>query len=303
MPIIISQQLPAVKQLLSENIHTVDPNEFDANRQPSLRVGLLNLMPLKQMTEVDFIRLLSNTPLNIRFDLIDTATHKSKNTPQHHIDAFYRHFDEIKHLNYDGFIITGAPVEKIDFEDVDYWPELTQIFDWTRTNVNATLYICWGALAGLYHHYGIPKRVFTPKISGVFRHTALHPSNPIFRGFDDEFFVPHSRFSEVTRTDVDKVPELTVMSESEESGIYMVMGRGGREFFVTGHSEYAPGTLDFEYHRDLDKGMNPQIPANYYRDDDPAKGPVVRWRSHANQLFSNWLNHFVNSQLRHESEL
>lgn len=258
-----------------------------------LRIGILNLMPLKIMTETDLLRLISNTPLQIELDLIDTSSHVSRNTPREHIEEFYKTFDDIRDQNYDGFIITGAPVEKVKFEEVDYWTELQEIFDWARTHVTSTLYICWAAFAGLYHHYGIDKIVLDRKISGVFPHRINDRKNPIFRGFDDEFFVPHSRFSAVSASDIERVPGLQILSESDESGVYMVMARNGREFFITGHSEYSPGTLDFEYHRDLAKGMNPEIPAHYYRNNNPEEGPVVRWRSHANLLFSNWLNYFV----------
>lgn len=258
-----------------------------------LRIGILNLMPLKIMTETDLLRLISNTPLQIELDLIDTSSHVSRNTPREHIEEFYKTFDDIRDQNYDGFIITGAPVEKVKFEEVDYWSELQEIFDWARTHVTSTLYICWAAFAGLYHHYGIDKIVLDRKISGVFPHRINDRKNPIFRGFDDEFFVPHSRFSAVSASDIERVPGLQILSESDESGVYMVMARNGREFFITGHSEYSPGTLDFEYHRDLAKGMNPEIPAHYYRNNNPEEGPVVRWRSHANLLFSNWLNYFV----------
>lgn len=293
MPVRVPVSLPAVEALRAENIFVIDEQRASTQDIRPLRIAILNLMPLKIMTETDLLRLISNTPLQVELDLIDTDSHVSKNTPREHIDTFYKKFDEVKHNNYDGLIITGAPVEKVDFETVDYWEELTEIFDWAKTHVTSTLYICWAALAGLYYLHGIPKYVLDKKISGVFKHRIDDELNPIFRGFDDVFYVPHSRFSEVRREDIERVPELKIIAESEESGIYMVMARGGREFFITGHSEYSPGTLDFEYHRDLEKGMNPAIPANYYIDDDPAKGPLVRWRSHANLLFSNWLNYFV----------
>lgn len=293
MPVRVPVLLPAVETLKAENIFVIDEQRASSQDIRPLRIGILNLMPLKIMTETDLLRLISNTPLQIELDLIDTCTHVSRNTPREHIEEFYKTFEDIRNQNYDGFIITGAPVEKVDFEEVDYWYELCEIFDWARTHVTSTLYICWAAFAGLYHHYGVPKRVLDRKISGVFRHKLNDNRNPIFRGFDDEFYVPHSRFSEVFREDVERVEGLDIIAESEESGIYMVMARGGREFFITGHSEYSPNTLDFEYRRDLDKGMNPDIPAHYYIDDDPSKGPIVRWRSHANLLFSNWLNYFV----------
>jgi homoserine O-succinyltransferase len=245
------------------------------------------------MTETDLLRLISNTPLQVELDLIDTESHASKNTPREHIEAFYKTFKEIRNRYYDGFIITGAPVEKVEFEDVDYWKELTEIFDWAKTHVTSTLYICWAAFAGVYHNYGINKYIIDDKISGVFKHHILDLKNPIFRGFDDEFYVPHSRYSVWKREEIERVPELKIIADSEDAGIYMIMARGGREFYITGHSEYSPMTLDFEYHRDLDKGMNPGIPKNYYTDDDPTKKPIVRWRGHAHLLFSNWLNYFV----------
>ena len=293
MPVRVPVSLPAVETLREENIFVIDEQRASSQDIRPLRIGILNLMPLKIMTETDLLRLISNTPLQIELDLIDTSSHVSRNTPREHIEEFYKTFDDIRNRNYDGFIITGAPVEKVKFEDVDYWKELQEIFDWARTHVTSTLYICWAAFAGLYHHYGIDKIVLDKKISGVFPHVITDSKNPIFRGFDDEFFVPHSRFSSVAKEEIEKIPGLKILSESSESGVYMVMARNGREFFITGHSEYSPGPLDFEYHRDLDKGMNPDIPAHYYRNDDPEQGPVVRWRSHANLLFSNWLNYFV----------
>jgi len=293
MPVNVPVSLPAVEALKAENIFVIDEQRASSQDIRPLRIAILNLMPLKIMTETDLLRLLSNTPLQIELDFIDTDSHVSKNTPREHIDTFYKKFDSIRDRNYDGLIITGAPVEKVDFESVDYWPELTHIFQWARTHVTSTFYICWAALAGLYYHYGVPKHILDHKISGVFPHRILDPQNPIFRGFDDTFYVPHSRFSEVRREDIERVPDLRIIAESPESGIYIVIARGGREFFVTGHSEYSPYTLDFEYHRDLDKGMNPSVPAHYYTDDDPSKPPVVRWRSHANLLFTNWLNYFV----------
>ncbi len=293
MPVRVPVSLPAVEALRSENIFVIDEQRASSQDIRPLRIAILNLMPLKIMTETDLLRLISNTPLQIELDFIDTDSHVSKNTPREHIETFYKKFDDIKYNNYDGLIITGAPVEKVAFEDVDYWQELTEIFDWAKKHVTSTLYICWAALAGLYYHYGIPKYVLDKKISGVFKHRIDDEFNPIFRGFDDVFYVPHSRYSEVRREDIEKVEGLKIIAESDESGIYMVMARGGREFFITGHSEYSPGTLDFEYHRDLEKGINPAIPANYYLNDDPTQQPIVRWRSHANLLFSNWLNYFV----------
>ncbi len=293
MPVRVPVSLPAVEALREENIFVIDEQRASSQDIRPLRIAILNLMPLKIMTETDLLRLISNTPLQVELDFIDTDSHVSKNTPREHIETFYKKFEDVKHNNYDGLIITGAPVEKVDFEDVDYWQELTEIFEWAKKHVTSTLYICWAALAGLYYHYGVPKYVLDKKISGVFKHCIDDDLNPIFRGFDDVFYVPHSRYSEVRREDIDKIPALKIIAESAESGIYMVMARGGREFFITGHSEYSPGTLDFEYRRDLEKGINPEIPVNYYENDNPDNPPIVRWRSHANLLFSNWLNYFV----------
>ncbi len=261
-----------------------------------LRIVILNLMPLKITTETDLIRLLSNTPLQIEVDFLKISGHISKNTPVEHMMTFYKDFSTLRNENYDGMIITGAPVEQMPFEEVDYWKEVSEIFDWARTHVTSTLYICWAAQAGLYHFYGVPKYPLSQKMFGIFKHKVYDLQNPIFRGFDDEFYVPHSRHTEVRKSDIEKVPELTLLSESEESGVYMVMARGGREFFITGHSEYSPYTLDTEYRRDLDKGLPIEMPLNYYRNNDPKEGPLVRWRGHANLLFSNWLNYFVYQQ-------
>ena len=258
-----------------------------------LKIAILNLMPIKITTETDLIRLLSNSPLQIEIDFIKLKSHTSKNTPIEHLQMFYKDFDSIKDTNYDGMIITGAPVEKFEYEEVTYWNEITTIFDWARHHVTSTLYICWAAQAGLYHYYGIPKYQLNDKMFGVFKHTVSDKQNPIFRGFDDEFYVPHSRHTEVRAGDIEKVKELQIISQSDDAGVYMVMARGGREFFITGHSEYAPYTLDEEYKRDLAKGLDILPPKGYYRNDNPEEGPMVRWKSHANLLFTNWLNYFV----------
>ena len=280
MPVRIPATLPAVEELKKENIFVIDEKRAAAQDIRPLRIAILNLMPLKLMTETDLLRLISNTPLQVELDLVLPSGHEWTNTPKEHLDTFYKSFSEIRDNNYDGFILTGAPVEMVDFEAVDYWQELTEIIDWSRTHVTSTVYICWAAQAGLYHNYGVPKHILPEKISGVFPHTVSDRSNPLFRGFDDVFCVPHSRHSEVRKADILRVPELSIMSESEES-------------YITGHSEYSPLTLDFEYRRDTAKGMNPHVPRHYYKDDDPGKGPVVTWRGHANLLFSNWLNYFV----------
>ena len=293
MPVKVPSTLPAVEALKKENIFVIDEKRASNQDIRPLKIAILNLMPLKIMAETDLLRLLSNTPLQIELDLIDTASHECKNTPREHIEEFYKTFDDVKNQNYDGLIITGAPVEKLEFGEVEYWDELTHIFDWAKSHVTSTLYICWAAFAGLYYHYGVPKHMIEKKISGVFKHRVLDKNNPIFRGFDDEFYVPHSRFTELHKQDIDKVPQLSIIAESDESGIYMVMARGGREFYITGHSEYSPNTLDYEYHRDLGKGKNPSVPVNYYPDNDPSKSPIVRWKAHANLLYSNWLNYFV----------
>jgi homoserine O-succinyltransferase len=250
-------------------------------------------MPIKITTETDLIRLLSNSPLQIEIDFLHMETHCSKNTPIEHLMSFYKTFDEIKKSNYDGMIITGAPVEQMPFEEVNYWSEITTIFDWARTHVTSTFFICWAAQAGLYYHYGINKYPLDAKMFGVFEHRLFDPQNPIFRGFDDIFYVPHSRHTEIRAEDIRKNPDLTLLSESPESGVYMVMARNGREFYITGHSEYSPLTLDTEYKRDIAKGLPINMPQNYYRDNNPDNEPLVRWRSHANLLFTNWLNYFV----------
>jgi homoserine O-succinyltransferase len=258
-----------------------------------LRIAILNLMPVKITTETDLIRLLSNSPLQVELDFIKISSHTSKNTPKEHMQAFYKDFNLVLHNKYDGLIITGAPVEQMPFEDVIYWKELTEIFSWARTNVTSSIFICWGAQAALYHYYGIPKYPLKKKMFGVFKHTKDNSMNPILRGFDDVFYVPHSRHTEIRREDILKVPELSILSESDESGVYMVASLNGREFFLTGHSEYSPETLDNEYKRDLAKQLPIEIPKNYYLDDNPNNPPLVRWRSQANMLFVNWLNYFV----------
>ena len=296
MPLNLPSRLPAVEILKSENIFVMDSQQASTQDIRPLRIVILNLMPLKIPTETDLIRLLSNTPLQIEVDFLKISGHISKNTPVEHMMTFYKDFSTLRNENYDGMIITGAPVEQMPFEEVDYWKEVSEIFDWARTHVTSTLYICWAAQAGLYHFYGVPKYPLSQKMFGIFKHKVYDLQNPIFRGFDDEFYVPHSRHTEVRKSDIEKVPELTLLSESEESGVYMVMARGGREFFITGHSEYSPYTLDTEYRRDLDKGLPIEMPLNYYRNNDPKEGPLVRWRGHANLLFSNWLNYFVYQQ-------
>lgn len=293
MPLRLPDRLPAIELLKQENIFVMDTSRASTQDIRPLRIAILNLMPIKITTETDLIRLLSNTPLQVEVDFMKIKSHTSKNTPIEHMQAFYRDFDEMKKLKYDGLIVTGAPLEQMEYNEVKYWDELTEVFNWAHRNVTSTMFICWAAQAGLYHFYGIPKHATEKKVFGVFEHHVLEPMLPIFRGFDDTFYVPHSRHSEVRREDIEKVEGLDIVSESEDAGVHMVIARGGREIFITGHSEYSPYTLDQEYKRDLGKGLPIDMPKNYYRDDDPEKGPLVRWRAHANLLFSNWLNYYV----------
>lgn len=295
MPLNLPDKLPAIDILKEENIFVIDNSRASTQDIRPLKIVILNLMPIKITTETDLIRLLSNSPLQIEVSFMKLKSHTSKNTPIEHMKAFYRDFECMRNEKFDGMIITGAPVEHLEFEDVNYWDEIQDIFNWTRTHVTSTLYICWAAQAGLYHHYGIPKYPLDKKMFGIFEHHICEGMSklPIFRGFDDVFFVPHSRHTEVRRADIEKHPELTIISESDDSGVHIVMARGGREFYVTGHSEYSPYTLDTEYRRDLGKGLPIDMPKNYYCDNDLEKGPLVRWRSTANLLFSNWLNYYV----------
>ena len=293
MPLNLPEKLPAIELLKNENIFVMDSLRASTQDIRPLKVVILNLMPIKITTETDLIRLLSNSPLQIEIDFLKISSHTPKNTPIEHLMAFYKDFNEIRQHNYDGMIITGAPVEQMDFEEVNYWNEISVIFDWAKKHVTSTLYICWAAQAGLYHFYRIPKYPLNQKMFGIFKHTLNTPTFPLFRGFDDEFFVPHSRHTEIKREDILKNPALTILSESAESGVYIVMSRGGREFYVTGHSEYSPRTLHDEYVRDIGKGLPIHVPVNYYENNDPNRPIRVRWRSHANQLFANWLNYFV----------
>ena len=296
MPLNLQKNLPAVELLKKEHIFVMDSLRASEQDIRPLRVVVLNLMPLKITTETDLVRLLSNTPLQVELDFMKIKGHTPKNTPIEHMKEFYKDFDEMQDDFYDGMIITGAPVEKLQFEEVDYWNELVEIFDWAHKHVTSALYICWAALAGLYHFYGIPKHPLDKKLFGVFAHHKYDERNPIFRGFDDLFYVPHSRYSEVRRADIEKDKSLTILSESEDAGVYMVMARCGREFFITGHSEYSALTLDIEYRRDLAKGLDIALPRNYYPDNNPDNNPIVNWRGHANLLFTNWLNYFVYQQ-------
>lgn len=293
MPLRIPDKLPAIDILKHENIFVMDNSRAHMQDIRPLRIVILNLMPLKVTTETDLIRLLSNTPLQIDVTFMKLRSHTPKNTPIEHMMMFYKDFAVLKDMKFDGMIITGAPVETYEYEDVTYWEEITSIFDWAKTHVTSTLYICWAAQAGLYYNYGIPKYPLNKKMFGVFKQTPLNPLLPIFRGFDDYFYMPHSRHTELRREDILQKSELTLIAESEESGVSMVMARGGREFFITGHLEYAPDTLDKEYHRDLGVRDDVDMPVNYYKDNNPDNKPVVRWRAHANLLFSNWINYYV----------
>ena len=285
--------MPAIEALKEENIFVMDADEASKQDIRPLKIVILNLMPVKITTENDLIRLLSNTPLQLEIDFMMIKGHVSKNTSADHLNAFYKTFDQLKENKYDGMIITGAPLEQLDYEEVKYWDEMKSIFDWSRSHVTSTMYICWAAQAGLYHFYGVPKYSLEKKMFGIFKHTANVSLNPIFRGFDDEFYVPHSRHSEVRRSDIENVNDLTILSESDDSGVYMVMARGGREIFLTGHAEYAPYTLDTEYKRDASQGLEIEVPVNYYKNNNPENEPVVKWRSCANLMFANWLNYFV----------
>ncbi len=293
MPIRIPNDLPAAETLLKENIFVMQQNRAMGQDIRPLEIVLLNLMPTKITTETQLTRLLGNTPLQVNLELMHTTSHRAKNVSQEHLLSFYKSFDEIKHRKFDGMVITGAPVELMEFEQVDYWEELCQIMEWSKTNVHSTFHICWGAQAGLYYHYGIPKHPLPQKLFGVFPHTADYKRAILLRGFDDTFWVPHSRHTTVKREDIEVVPELKILASSQAGGVYAVMNKGGRQIFVTGHSEYDPLTLQEEYLRDKKQGLSIAVPENYYPNDDDTQAPIVRWRGHGNLLFSNWLNYFV----------
>ncbi|MCQ2445444.1 MAG: homoserine O-succinyltransferase [Clostridia bacterium] len=293
MPIKIPNELPAYKTLTDENIFVM--NEFRAATQQirPLQIAVVNLMPTKIDTETQLMRLLGNTPLQVETVLIRTKTHQPKNTPLEHLKTFYKTFDEVNHHNFDGMIITGAPVEQIPFEEVEYWDELCEIMEWSKHHVHSTLHICWGAQAGLYYHFGVPKYPLPAKVFGVFPHTVERKNAILFRGFDDVFMVPHSRHTEVRRADVEMHPEIKILASSREAGLYAMMTENGRQVFITGHSEYDAGTLEKEYLRDKNAGLPIEVPKNYYPEDDDTQPPCISWRAHANLLFSNWLNYFV----------
>ncbi len=296
MPIKVQRNLPAIKILESENIFVMPDDRAATQDIRPLKIIILNLMPNKVETETQILRMLGNSPLQIDIELLQMASHTSKNVSSHHLTTFYKTFDEIKNQRFDGMIITGAPVEQLNFEQVDYWEELKTIMEWSKTNVYSTFHICWGAQAGLYYHYGIKKCPLKEKLSGIYNHKILEPYHPLLRGFDDYFLLPHSRFMEVSRDDIEKHDELQILAISEYAGVAIVANKNGRQFFVLGHAEYDRNTLAKEYYRDRYKGLKPQIPYNYFRNDDPASNPPMVWRSNATLLYTNWLNYFVYQQ-------
>lgn len=293
MPLRLPDRLPAIDILKGENIFVMDETRAHNQEIRPLRIVILNLMPLKITTETDLIRLLSNTPLQMDICFMKLQSHTPKNTPVEHMMMFYKSFEELSSQKFDGMIITGAPIENMDYEAVEYWEEIQTIFNWSRTHVTSTMFLCWGAMAGLYHFYGIPKYPLPKKMFGIFQQQTLNPALPIFRGFDDTFFMPQSRHTEVRKEDILAHKELEIIAESPESGVSIVMARGGREFFITGHLEYAPDTLDREYKRDKGKRDDVDVPVNYYVNNNPAKPPIVTWRAHANLFYSNWINYYV----------
>lgn len=293
MPLNLPDGLPAIDLLMKENIFVMNESRAAHQDIRPLKIIILNLMPLKIATETDLLRLLSNSPIQIEIDFLQIEGHVSKNTSLDHLNTFYHTFSEIRENKYDGMIITGAPVEHLPFEEVDYWQEICQIFDWADHHVTSTMFICWAAQAGLHHHFGIPKYPLSAKMFGVFDHRCSDKKLPIFRGFDDVFRAPHSRHTQIFAEDISKVPDIELISQSDEAGVYMVMANKGKQFFVTGHPEYSRGTLNREYQRDFEKGLPIGLPKNYFRDNDPAREPVLSWRSHANLLFLNWLNYYV----------
>lgn len=293
MPIQIPNDLPAAETLKNENIFVMNQTRAQTQHIRPLEIVLLNLMPTKIVTETQLSRVLGNTPLQVHLELMMISSHKSKNTPEEHLLSFYKTFDELKERKFDGMVITGAPVENLPFEEVDYWDELVRIMEWSKTHVHSTFHICWAAQAGLYYHYGIQKHPLPEKLFGVYRHHADYKRAILLRGFDDTFWAPHSRHTTIDRADVEAVPGLKILASSEEAGVYIIMNKEGRQIFVTGHSEYDPDTLEREYLRDKAQGLPIHVPVNYYPNDDDTKPPIVRWRGHGNLLYSNWLNYFV----------
>ena len=293
MPIRTQSDLPAKETLENENIFVMDETRAMHQDIRPLKVAILNVMPLKEETELQLLRVLSNTPLQVDVTFLNVKSHISQNTSASHLNKFYTFYDEIKNEKFDGLIITGAPVEQLAFEDVDYWDELCQIFEWSKKNVTSTLHICWGAQAGLYYHFGLEKKELKEKITGIYRHRVKNRKEPLVRGFDDEFYAPHSRYTEVSKEDVENCDKLKILAESDEAGVFICISEGGKQVFVTGHPEYDRYTLDSEYKRDMGKGLNPKIPYNYYPDDNPKNRPLLQWRSHSINLYSNWLNYYV----------
>lgn len=302
MPIKISTDLPAYKTLLDENIFVMPDNIAEHQDIRTLKIAILNLMPKKIETETQFLRLLSNTPLQVDVDFIHVESHVSKNTSLSHLNTFYKTFKDIKENKYDGLIITGAPVEHLEYEEVDYWNEVCEIMEWSKSNVYSTMHICWGAMAGLYYHFGINKHDISEKMFGVFPHNVLRKQSQLLKGFDEGFLVPHSRHTEIRREDVEKVPQLNITSESDIAGVYIICNKNKRQYFIMGHSEYDRDTLAQEYFRDRDKGLDIKVPYNYFPDDNPEKQPLFRWRGHANLMFSNWLNYCVYQRTPYDIE-
>ena len=293
MPIRTQSDLPAKETLENENIFVMDETRAMHQDIRPLKVAILNVMTLKEETELQLLRVLSNTPLQVDVTFLNVKSHISQNTSASHLNKFYTFYDEIKNEKFDGLIITGAPVEQLAFEDVDYWEELCQIFEWSKKNVTSTLHICWGAQAGLYYHFGLEKKELKEKITGIYKHRVKNRKEPLVRGFDDEFYAPHSRYTEVSKEDVENCDKLKILAESDEAGVFICISEGGKQVFVTGHPEYDRYTLDSEYKRDMGKGLNPKIPYNYYPDDNPKNRPLLQWRSHSINLYSNWLNYYV----------
>ena len=293
MPIRTQSDLPAKETLENENIFVMDETRAMHQDIRPLKVAILNVMPLKEETELQLLRVLSNTPLQVDVTFLNVKSHISQNTSASHLNKFYTFYDEIKNEKFDGLIITGAPVEQLAFEQVDYWDELCQIFEWSKKNVTSTLHICWGAQAGLYYHFGLEKKELKEKISGIYKHRVKNRKEPLVRGFDDEFYAPHSRYTEVSKEDVENCDKLKILAESDEAGVFICISEGGKQVFVTGHPEYDRYTLDSEYKRDIGKGINAKIPYNYYPDDNPKNRPLLQWRSHSINLYSNWLNYYV----------
>ncbi len=303
MPININNDLPAATTLANENIFVMTEERATHQDIRPLRIAIMNLMPTKVVTETQLLRLLGNSPLQVDITLLHPASYRSKNTPKEHFLKFYNTFEEVRHQYFDGLIITGAPVEHLPFEEVAYWEELCQVMDWSRKHVFSTLHICWGAQAGLYHHYGVPKYALPEKLFGAFPHRVKSRFIPLFRGFDDVFYAPHSRHTEVRREDIERVPELNIVADSDQAGVYIAMTATGRQIFVTGHSEYDAETLKLEYDRDVAKGLRIAVPQNYFPQDDPAQPPLVRWRGHANLLFTNWLNYYLYQETPYDLNL